>query len=221
MQGHIELLAACGVEHVVVGVGYRHHLIEAELNRLSGVAIETVFNPDYREGNIVTLLHLRAHLSDPGPVLLMDADVLYDERLLDKLMRSEHDNCLLLDEDCDADEEPVKVWVSDGKIVDFGKLLKTTKPFEGYGESVGFFKFSPSGARQLVRACETFIERRECDALYEEAIRELVLSESIDSGFELVTGLPWTEIDFHSDLDKARRLLLPRLRESDSRVAAG
>jgi len=221
MQRHIELLAACGVEHVVVGVGYRHHLIEAELNRVSGVVIETVFNPDYHGGNIVTLWYLRAHLDDPRRVLLMDADVLYDECLLDKLMHSEHDNCLLVDEGCEVAEEPVKVWLSDGKIVDFGKLLITTKPFEGYSESVGFFKFSPSGAHQLVPTCETFIESGERDALYEEAIRELVLSESVDIGFELVTGLPCTEIDFHSDFDKARRLVLLRLHESGSRVATG
>ena len=211
LQRHVELLRACGVDQIVVGTGYRHHLVEAELNRLEGSGIQTVFNPDFREGNIVTLWHLREHLCGGGEVILMDADVLYDGRMLARLVNSTHPNCLLLDENCEADDEPVKIWVREERIVEFGKLLKTGVTFDYFGESVGFFRFDADGASALSRVMHDFISRGERDALYEEAIRELMLSGELSLGIENITGLPWTEIDFHADLERARDEVLPLL----------
>ena len=68
-----------------------------------------------------------------------------------------------------------------------------------YGESVGFFKFSPRCAKRLMQTVEAFVTSDRRDRLYEEAIRQLILSDqSIAFGFEDISGLPWTEIDFYS-----------------------
>ena len=45
---HIEHLHNLGVADIMVGIGYRSHLLRAELAGIGGV--RTVYNPDYREG---------------------------------------------------------------------------------------------------------------------------------------------------------------------------
>jgi choline kinase len=51
---------------------------------------------------------------------------------------------------------------------------------------------------------------------YEEAIRDVLLAEPRQFGYEDVTGLPWIEIDFPEDVKRARDDILPRLHESDT-----
>ncbi len=47
-------------------------------------------------------------LTRGGDVLLMDADVLYDERILSALVAGDHANRLLIDRDFETGDEPVK-----------------------------------------------------------------------------------------------------------------
>ncbi len=48
-------------------------------------------------------------------------DVLYDERLMARLLDSALPDCLLLDREIEPGDEPVKLCVRDGRIVDFRK----------------------------------------------------------------------------------------------------
>jgi choline kinase len=46
---------------------------------------------------------------------------------------------------------------------------------------------------------------------YEEPIRDMIIASAADRfGFEDISGLPWTEIDFPEDVVRARALL-PKL----------
>ncbi len=74
--------------------------------------VRTVVNPRYREGSVVTVWSLREELAAGRPVLLMDADVLYDARMIRRLCGSRHANCLLYDADIEDGEEPVKICLS-------------------------------------------------------------------------------------------------------------
>ena len=48
------------------------------------------------------------------------------------------------------------------------------------------------------------------DVIYEQAMRDVILAADA-FGFEDVTGLPWIEIDFPEDLERAHGEILPRL----------
>ena len=53
LERHLDVLAGCGVDEVVIGVGYRAESIERELEEIDhGVRVELVHNPDFREGNV-------------------------------------------------------------------------------------------------------------------------------------------------------------------------
>lgn len=213
MERHLEVLFDLGVERVHVGVGYRADMIEAEIVRLGmrGFA-QTVYNPQYERGNIVTLWHMRELLLGDDEMLLMDADVLHDYRLLQRLVASPHDNCFLLDRNIEPGEEPVKLCVRGERIVEFGKVVDPAVHYDFHGESVGFFKLAPPVAGALATRSRAYVEDGRFDAFYEDALRDLLLDHDGGAfGYEDITGLPWIEIDFAADVVRAERDILPRL----------
>ncbi len=223
IRRHLEILAACGVSRITVGVGYRADTLRAEIAKVDlSVPVVTEMNQDYRLGNIVTLWTLREGLRSGGPVLLMDADVLYDQRLMQRLVGSENDNCFLLDRNVEPGEEPVKLCVRDNRLVEFRKRIDSHLEFDFSGESIGFFKLSEVAANELADRAGDYIRRGLKDEYYEEAIRDLLLDpQGPTFGFEDVTGLPWVEIDFPEDVRRAEAEVLPKLAVYEATRHAG
>ncbi len=219
LRRHIEILRHCGVDEIVVAVGYRRELIDRELAAM-GVAnsVETVFNPDFEEGSIVTLWTVRDQLTRGGDVVLMDGDVLYDHRMMDRLLASDHGNCFLLDREFEPGEEPTKLCMRDGHLIEFHKVVNVD--FDFWGESVGFFRLSEDVARRLVPAAKRYLDADMRFELYDQALRDILLTDPPGSfGIEDVTGLPWTEIDFQADVGHADANVLPELIELGIDVA--
>ncbi len=219
LRRHVDILRHCGVAEIVVAAGYRVDLIEAELADC-GVAdwVEVVVNPDYEEGSIVTLWSLREQLARGGDVILMDGDVLYDHRIMERLLGSHHGNCFLLDRAFEPGDEPTKLCVRDGVLVEFHKVVNV--PFDYWGESVGFFRLGEDVARRLVPATLRYLEAGARRELYDEALRDILLGDPPGAfGFEDVTGLPWMEIDFMEDAVRAAAEVLPLLVEPGEETA--
>ena len=211
LQRHIEIFQHYGIKEMVLAVGFRHEEIEREITAIGAQDfVRTVLNKDYTEGNIVTLWTVREDLCTDEPVLLMDADVLYDEEVISRLINSSHENCLLIDRDFDPGDEPVKICIRDNRIIEFRKWL--TAEFDYCGESVGFFKLSPRIARQLIDQTGHYIAQNNREAPYEEAIRDLILTARSDTfACEDTTGLAWIEIDFQEDIERAKNTILPKI----------
>ena len=209
---HLENLARFGVDSVAIGTGYRaDDLRTAALAAGFPGDITFVHNPDYTEGSVITMAVLGdAMTSAGGPVILMDADVLYDPRMMARLANSAHANCLLVDRDFEEGDEPVKICVrGDTELVDFRKIVET--PFDWCGESVGFFKWTPAMAAKLTRRAEEYILRGDREAPYEEVIRDEILASPDDFAFEDISGSAWIEIDFPDDVARAESQILPAI----------
>jgi choline kinase len=206
LERHLDILQGAGVRDIMIVVGYREQEIRAELDGRAGEPPRLVVNPDFEKGSIVSLHAGRQLLDGRSPVILMDADVLYDARLMGRLLHSGKPNCLLLDRDIEPGDEPVKLCVSDGRIVDFHKRPQVAHAW--HGESVGFFRFAPDTAAELARRTQNYVWSSRIGMEYEEPIRDMILAGPPERfGFEDISGLPWTEIDFPEDLAKAQALL--------------
>jgi len=207
---HLAILTGCGIDEVVIGVGHRAEEIGAAVAALAPtLPVRLVTNPDFRGGSVTTLWAVREAVSAGGPVLLMDADVLYDHRLMARLVASPHADCCLLDRDFEAGDEPVKLCLRAGRPVELRKQIDRALAYDGCGESVGFFRFSEATARRLGEIAGGYVARGETEAPHEEAVRDLLRERPF--GVEEITGLPWLEIDFPEDLARAERDILPRL----------
>jgi choline kinase len=171
--------------------------------------VSFVHNPRFREGSLVSLWVQSARLRDGRPLLLMDGDVLYDSRMLARLVAAPGENVLLVDRAIEPGDEPVKICFYGGRIVDFRK--RPVHTHDWHGESVGFFRFSGASAASLADRCAAYVVEGRADLEYEEAIRDLILAAPDRFGAADVTALPWIEIDFEADVIRARTEILPLL----------
>ena len=213
LERHLRMLKSAGVEDVVLAVGFRHELVAAELTRLRcKPAPQMVLNEEFELGSVLTVHTVADALGRGGDVLLMDADVLYDERILGALLAGNHPvNRLLIDRDFQAGDEPVKLCVRGGVPIELRKQLAADLKFDTIGESVGFFRFEQSGARRLAALVAGYIDSGRAHMPHEEAVRDLLIERGDLFDVADVSGLPWIEIDFPNDVVRAAQEVLPLL----------
>lgn len=209
MQRHIDNLAALGIKQICLCLGYEHKKILAHISSPSAVEVSYEFNPDFREGSMISLWSMREDFADEDDVVLMDADVLYERSILERLTLSNHRDLALIDQDFADGDEPVKICLRDGRIVEFRKKVAADLDFETIGESVGFFRFSPMMSKALIERATQYIEKGDREAPCEEAIRDVLLAHSARFIAEDITGLRWIEIDFPEDVKRAEIEILP------------
>lgn len=212
LQRHLGILRHLGINEIIIITGYRSDLVEQEISRTGNDEdIRIVRNPDYRKGSIISMLLGLQALENEPDFILMDADVLYDYRILERLLKSPYQNCFLLDREFELDEEPVKLCVRNGQLIEFRKKIADNLKFDYQGESVGFFRFNNATADKLIQSARNYLGRGEDNQPYEECIRDLLLVDPDHFGFEDITGLEWIEIDFPEDIERANNDILPRI----------
>jgi choline kinase len=213
LERHLRLLKEAGVDEVVLALGYRHERVAAELTRLHWQpAPQIVLNARYQLGSMLTVHTVSAALQGGGDILLMDADVLYDERILGPLVAGAAPvNRLLIDRDFEAGDEPVKLCLRDGVPIELRKQLAVGLRFDTIGESIGFFRLSSPAARRLAELVAGYVAAGRVELPHEEAVRDLLLERRHEFEVSDVTGAPWIEIDFPADVTRAAHEVLPQL----------
>jgi choline kinase len=213
LERHLIALRECGVLEVVLALGFKRELIEAEIERMRVEPLpEIVINPGFELGSVLTVHTAAQALRRGGEVLLMDADVLYHGQILQALVAGERAvNRVLMDRDFEAGDEPVKLCLQQGVPVELRKRLAPDLQYDSVGESVGFFRFDEAGARRLADIVAGYVARDASDMPHEEAVRDLIRERGHTFDVADVTGLPWIEIDFPNDVARAEREILPEL----------
>ena len=206
LERHLETISLLGIKDIVFVVGHFKEKIKETLdNTDNGFNIKFIENEQYTKGSILSLWYARDELNDD--VLIMDADVLYHDRLLKKLAESSNKNCFLLDENCEDTGEEMMLFVKGDKVVGISKVHSYDCDFKG--EGVGFLKLSANDCHKLKAILEEFEQAGKVNAEYEDSLHELLPHCTV--GFESVEDLPWIEIDFEEDIERARREVLPKI----------
>jgi choline kinase len=212
---HLGLLYRYGVRQADLVIGYQADRIIEHVGQLqSRPDVAFHFNPRYQQGSVLSLWAASETLTSGVDILLMDADVLYHPEILSRLIHSAQRNCFLLDRNFIAGDEPVKIAVRNGLMVEFRKQLEPSLRYDYSGESVGFFRLGPACAGRMAAECARFDAEGLADAPHEEVLRNVLLEDPSSFAFEDVTGLPWIEIDFPEDIIRAREQILPAIVEA-------
>jgi choline kinase len=213
LERHLQLLQAAGITEIVLALGFLHEVVQSYLAGLTGLPRpQIVLNPQFELGSVLTLHTATAALTGGGDVLVMDADVLYHERIMAALVaKAGAANRLLIDRDFEAGDEPVKVCVRAGVPIELRKQLPAALEYDAIGESVGFFRFDARAARRLAAIVADYAGSGRGAMPHEEAVRDLLRESGYGFGVADVTGQPWIEIDFPADVERAAREILPQL----------
>ena len=203
LRRQLESLINVNVDGIVVVVGFGAESIREEC----GGEVSFVENTRFAEtSSLYSLWLAREHLTDGFVVL--NCDVLFHPQLLTDLIDSTQDDALLLS---DSDPQPLgdeemKVKLRDRFVTDISKAMD---PAEADGENVGIVKFGAAGAKALVGYMDQLIAGGALKDWAPRAFREFALHHPL---YALSTrGLPWIEIDFPHDYQRAVSEIYPRI----------
>jgi choline kinase len=203
LRRQLESLKSVRLDEIVVVVGFGADSIREEC----GGEVAFVENDRFAEtSSLYSLWLAREHLVDGFVVL--NCDVLFHPQLLADLAESTHEDALLLS-DTDPNplgDEEMKVKLNDRFVIDISKAMD---PLEADGENVGVVKFGASGAKALVGYMNQLIAGGALKDWAPRAFREFALHHPL---YALSTrGLPWIEIDFPHDYQRAVNEVYPRI----------
>ena len=211
LERHLDNLARLGVANVTLCLGFEAASVVSAIPARHQQRVQFVYNPLYTLGSVVSLWCARHAMMTGRDVLIMDADVLYDPEILARLVNTSRANCFLLDRDFATGDEPVKICLHEGRMVEFRKQLPPDLSYDIIGESVGFFRFNPDAARELVALAGACVADGRRDLPHEEVLRSWALAHPEDTGVEDVSGHAWIEIDFPEDIQRAENQVLPHI----------
>jgi choline kinase len=206
----IDALRECGIRNVTVVIGYQQQRLR---DHLKGRA-NFIENLRYRETNSLYSLWLARALVSRGAVVL-NADILVSHRLLARLMSAPVEDAVLVDQrpDLGAEEMKVKLWR--GFVLEFSKALP---PSEADGENVGILKFGRHAGTLLLRHLDTLVGAGHTQAWAPLAFGRLAREWPLRA--VTTQGIPWIELDFPGDLERAEREIAPALVSDPRRQAA-
>ena len=203
---YFDSLEKVNIRQVVIVVGYKQEMIRDAVKIIPGShSVQFIVNEDYRRGSIGSLWRTREVLDDDA--VIMDADVLFHQAILNRLVLSAHPNALLMDESVQQTTEECMVVVRDHRVVALTKRMPPS--YDIAGEGVGFLKVAKADVPDLIKAVEERIHRGHLDMEYEDALEGFFRSTAV--GYETIGGLPWVEIDFPEDVQHAVNDVLPKL----------
>jgi len=205
-------LGRAGVKKAVIVVGYRQDMVVQKISHdCEGVRVRYIVNQAYHKGAILSLWSAREEFNDD--ILIMDADVLFPVAMISRLVHSPHPNCFLLDGRAENTGEEQMLLTRGGRVLDI--VRGGMGDYDVIGESVGFLKVCRQDAPQLRMILEDLVAQGKDGIEHEEAFP--LFLHRCEVGFERVEDLPWIEIDFSEDLQRAESEVLPRIEAIDKR----
>jgi L-glutamine-phosphate cytidylyltransferase len=203
LHRQIDTLRSLDVTKIVVVVGFGADSIREECDD----EISFVENVKFAEtSSLYSLWLAREHMLDGFVVL--NSDVLFHPQMLADLLESNHPDALLIS-DVDPNplgDEEMKIKVRDQLVVDISKEID---PLDADGENVGIVKFGAAGAKVLVQYMNELIANGAKKDWAPRAFLEYARHHPLHA---LSTdGLPWIEIDFPEDYQRAISQILPQI----------
>lgn len=198
-------IRGCGIREVVFILGYLEEQIREHVaNEFPEIQAHYILNDRYAETNTgYSLMLARSAVGDSG-FISFDADVVFDEAILQRLIDSPHEACLCVDKEIQLDAEEVKVVVDGHNRV--LRASKSVDPSDAIGESIGIGKMGPDTARLLFSELEAMMVREENHREYYEAAYERLIEKGVPFHALDISGLRWTEIDTHEDFAQANAI---------------
>ncbi|MEP7323004.1 MAG: phosphocholine cytidylyltransferase family protein [Saprospiraceae bacterium] len=198
-------LLANDINEIIIVTGYLQEQIRDFIaDAYFAVDVKFIYNELYASTNNIYSLWLAKEEVQGQDMLLLDSDILFDQKIITKLLQSGYENCLALKRH-EVGEEEIKVKVDmDGLILQIGKDVI---PHEAIGESIGIEKFSSPLVDKLYKTLDyKIVLDQKVNIFYEAAFQDLIL-EGEQIYVVDVTELNCMEIDTAHDFTVAQKMI--------------
>lgn len=183
-----------GLNDIVVIIGYKGELIKQTL----GNKVRYATNPKFMDSQTLYSFYCTLKEGYGKPHIHIDGDNFFDHELIEKLLENKHENVLLVDNHAKLDDEATKASVKNSKIEIIGKKIKNPTV-----EITGLMKMGPKLANDLYVRARILKESGKMNAHVFDGMNPLLKKHELIA--EPIGDLFWTEIDFPSDLVRARK----------------
>jgi choline kinase len=200
----IENLTANNISDIIIVTGYLENQITGFIkSRFPHLNITFIHNEVYGSTNNIYSLWLTKNVLKGDDMLLLDSDIIFDMKIIEKLLNSGYENCLALKRHKVMDEE-IKVRADgEGRVQEIGKEVK---PAEAVGESVGIEIFRKDTLTELFKIIDHKVTiEKNVNLFYESAFQELINNKK-DIFIVDTNGYFCMEIDTPEDLQLAGKL---------------
>lgn len=137
--GHqLDSLLSCGVRDVIITTGPLENKLKSYMReRYSNVNASYVRNPRYRTTNYIYSMWL-ARESIDDDIILLHGDLLFERRLLEKLIDQKFSNCVLVNKEIKPPKKDFKAVIENNRVVKIGVEFSGKNAFF----SAPLYKFS-------------------------------------------------------------------------------
>ena len=199
LEHQVAALRSQQVDRITVVTGYLGH----QVRQLLGPHVRYVENTQFATTSSMYSLWLARDAATEGCIIL-NADVLFHVGILQALRASPHPDALALDYEAALAEEETKVLVVGERVQSLGKSLP-----RGDAENVGMLKFSAAGSRVLFATIQALLQQNHRQVMVPYAMHAMAPTYFLAA--VSVHGLPWIEIDFPEDYQRACDVVYPAI----------
>jgi choline kinase len=208
LDHQIDSLLSAGVSKICIVVGYEMEQIVNHVQAHHGRYlrnIQFIANRRFAETNNIYSLWLARESMKDDSFICLNADVVFDPRVLAPALRSRTPITMIVDPEWR--DETMKVIITNGRIV---RMSKGIPESEFSGTYLGITAFSKDVSPRFFKEVETRIQSGHENDFFNTAVQQLA-DEGVHVGYSFTGGLPWAEIDDPGDLTFARRFVFPEL----------
>jgi choline kinase len=200
----IENLLATNNSEIIIVTGYLENKIRDFIReRFPQLQITYIYNELYASTNNIYSLWLAKDEVLGDDMMMLDSDIVFDERIISKLQNSGYKNCLALKRHEVHDEEIKVKTDAHGCVIEIGKEVNVS---QAEGESIGIEMFGKEALTELYFILDRkVVTEKEVNQFYEAAFQELS-----DNNLFIVDTTEYfcMEIDTEEDLKIAEGLSL-------------
>lgn len=196
-----------GIYEIIIVTWYlEEQIIQLIKEKFSHVRIHFVKNNKYRETSTGYSLLMAKELINWSEFVLFDSDIVFDKKILKKLIEAQHENYLCMDKNLNLNEKEVKIIIDENsKIITVNKELDSQLAIWG---AIGIEKIWERTSKFLFQELELIMRNKEnYHKYYETAYEQL-----IEKGFPFyaldITGKRWVWIDTQEGLVNAKEMFM-------------
>ena len=206
----LDALAARNAARATLIVGYRREQVMSTVGTMhNGMPVDYVDNVDFATTEHGWSLYLSRErwLEQQRPVLFIDADNVFDPRLLDRLLASPAENSVLVDPELDTTERDEELVLgSHGQITGFvrGRAPKHDRYVGGF---VGMNRFSPQFMRALYAFMQNLFAGGERGFKYERVFHKLLSTTRVQLEYLSSNGFAWVNVNHPHEIRIGERIV--------------
>ena len=208
MMGALDKL---GLSRIVVVVGYEGQKLMDYIDALGiSTPVEYVNNTVYDKTNNIYSLYLAKDYLVQEDTLLLESDLVFEEAVLQKLIRNPYPSLVLVDKFESWMDGTVVTLDEHDNIQSFvAKREFDFKRIDEYYKTVNIYKFSKEFSQlYYVPFLEIYCKALGTNEYYEQVLKVITFLEDPHIKAVKLTGEKWYEIDDVQDLDIAETIFL-------------